>query len=127
LRNKTSNNHIINLFLNGSSQEIVVPENSTWVYTIKIVGRSSSDTESAGYKIEGVMESSPLGTLLLSESKTVLAEDNANWDVDVSIDETGASPIFRITTTVESDQNDVSWVAYVEVVQVIVTASTPSY
>lgn len=127
LRNKTSNNHIVNLFLSGSSQEIVVPENSTWVYTIKIVGRSASDTESAGYKIEGVMESSSLGTLLLSESKTVLAEDNANWDVDVSIDETGASPIFRITTTVESDQNDVYWVAYVEVVQVIATASTPSY
>ena len=127
LRNKTSNNHIVNLFLNGSTQEIVVPENSTWVYTIKIVGRNASDTESAGYKIEGVIESSPLGALLLSKSKTVLAEDNANWDVDVSIDETGASPIFRITTTVESDQNDVSWVAYVEVVQVIAEASIPSY
>jgi len=122
LRNTTTTSLLQTLYLDGISQSITVPDNSTWHYTVKIVARNTTNVESAGYTIDGIVERNSLSTILLAENKNVLYTDNLAWDTDINI-ENGE---FHINVTGD-DESTIYWVAYVEVIQVVVPIDVPSY
>lgn len=125
LRNSTAASESVNLYLDGSSTEMVVPTGATWFYTIRVVARDLDQDESAGYKFEGLVENSSIGATLLGTIKTVI-EDNANWDADVSVDTVGSDEVLRISCSVESGQTGVFWVAEAEIVQVVPSSGSSS-
>jgi hypothetical protein len=73
------------LFLDGSgiSQRITIAAGRTVTFDILIAGRTEAG-ESAGYRIEGVIENVGGTTALVgTPTITVLGEDDAAWDVQV--------------------------------------------
>lgn len=124
LRNRSQGSSFVNLYLNGISSEIIIPENCSWFYSIKVIARNADDIETAAYEFKGAIERSNLVTIALGDLKTVLHEDNEQWDCDINIID---DEILRITTICDIDQNFVYWVAYAEIVQVIVPSTVPSY
>lgn len=85
----------------GSSNILVLPNDSTFAFSILITARrTDADNESAGYKLEGVIDrNANAGTTALvgTVTKTVLAEDNAAWDVDAIADTTNGGLVVRVT------------------------------
>jgi len=127
LRNKSQGTNSVLLYLNGSSysqSQMIVPENASWFYSIRVIGRNADDVETAAYEFKGAIERSPLLTAILGDTKTIIHEDNSNWDcyIDTLNDET-----LSVYTICDSNQNDVYWVAYAEIVQVIIPSNVPSY
>jgi hypothetical protein len=106
---------------NATTDEIVISSESTWLYTIKVVGRHSADQMSFGFKLEGVIERTPLDTFLLGNTKTVIYRDNVNIDCNFRGD---AFPGLQIEL---SNATNYYVVADVEIVQVSVPSTIPSY
>lgn len=102
----------------GTSGQLVIPDNSTWTFSILIVARrTDADNESAGYKVEGVIDrngNAASTALVGSVTKTVLAEDNAAWDVTVTADTTNGA--LKIEVTGEPGKT-INWVAFVRTVE----------
>lgn len=101
LRNSTTNATITELFMDGSAQRIVLPNNSVFLFDIFVTGRRTDATGgSAGYRFVGVMKrdaSAATTALVGSVSKTVVAETNTAWDATVTADTTNGSILVRVT------------------------------
>lgn len=119
LRNSTTNATVTELFLNGSSTRIALPNNSTFVFDIYVTGRRTDATGgSCGYRFNGVMKrdaSAATTSLVGSVSKTVIAETNTAWDASVTADTTNGS--LRIQVTGEAAKT-IRWVAIASTVEV---------
>ena len=101
------------IFVNGDgSTRMIVPIDTTWMFTTLIAGRSA--TESAGYKIEGVIKNDGGTTSLVGTAiKTVFGEDDPAWDVTVNANNTA------LTFLVTGDSTDsVNWSATVNKTEV---------
>ncbi len=83
------------LSLNGLGAKLTVPENTSWHYTIKLVGRNQSAVESAAYTFEGLLERNELGAVILNETSAVVYEDNPAWQVATSIK---TAPAFNLNS-----------------------------
>ena len=98
---------------------IVIPANTTWTYSIHVSVRGTEGGAggeiSAGYKIEGVIErdGSNNTALVGSPTYTVLAEDDADWDVRVSADDTNEA----LWVEVYIDENQARAVAKITLVE----------
>lgn len=74
------------LFLDGVSQHIAVPPDTSWVFNITVIGRAVNGNESAGWSFQGVVKrESTLTYFVGTPVKTLLGRDNANWDAAVSV------------------------------------------
>jgi len=101
------------IFVNGDgSTRMIVPIDTTWMFTTLIAGRSA--TESAGYKIEGVIKNDGGTTSLVGTAiKTVFGEDDPAWDATVNANNTA------LTFLVTGDSTDsVNWSATVNKTEV---------
>ena len=105
------------LFLNGSSQRCTLSSDTTWAFTVTVVARrTDADNESAAYKFEGCIDNNAGTTSLVgSVTKTVLAEDTAAWDCDVTASD--ANDALTITVTGEAAKT-IRWVARIELTEV---------
>ena len=85
-----------------------VPSDSTVTFSALIVARrTDADNESAGYKLEGVIDNNAGTTALVGTvTKSILAEDSAAWDVSATADDTNDR--LAITVTGEAAKN-ISW------------------
>ncbi len=120
LRQQTANATPASLLLDGTtaSSKAALADNSTWTFSVLVVGRSSGGA-SAGYKLEGVIErgSGAATTALVgSVTKTALAEDNAAWDVSITADTTNGALDIQVTGAAATD---IRWVARLDTVEVI--------
>lgn len=119
LRNSTTNNTVTELFMNGSSTRVALPNNSIFCFDIVVTGRRTDATGGgAGYRFQGVMKrDANAGTTALigSVSKTVLAETNVAWDAAVSADTTNGSILIQVTGEAAKT---IRWVAVVQTVEV---------
>lgn len=92
--------------------QIILPNDSTHTFSILVVARrADADGESAGYKIEGVIDrNANAGTTALvgSPTVTVLAEDTAAWNVTATADTANGG--LAITVTGEAAKT-IHWVA----------------
>jgi hypothetical protein len=120
LRNSTTNATPTELFLNGSSTRMTMTLDSTWKFDVHVVGRRTDvDGESAGFHIEGCIDintSTSSCSLVGSVLKTIVAKDNANWDVDVFANSTVGA--LNIVVTGEAAKN-IKWVAFVRTIEVV--------
>jgi hypothetical protein len=101
LRNSTTNATVTELFMNGSSTRVALPNNSVFLFDIFVTGRRTDATGgSAGYRFVGVMKrdaSAATTALVGSVSKTVVAETNVAWDATVTADTTNGSILIQVT------------------------------
>ena len=120
LRQTTTNASPAKMYLNGSSLQMVLANDSTWHFEIHVVARrTDADDESAGYRITGVIDrngSAATTALVGTTTTTVEAEDTSAWNVAVSADTTDGA--LAITVTGETSKT-IRWVAFVRTVEVI--------
>ncbi|MBN2391934.1 MAG: hypothetical protein JXR84_14495, partial [Anaerolineae bacterium] len=104
------------LFLdgNGTSQRLTIAPGRTVTFDILFSGRTSAG-ESAGYRIEGVIENVGGTTALVgTPTVTVLGEDDAAWDVHVLADDT----LDALLPQVQGNGETIRWVATVHTAEV---------
>ena len=113
LRNITSNNTQTEVFLDGASARIVLPNNSAVTYTALVVGQRTDATGSHGaWKIEGLVarDANAASTALVgNRSKTVLTRPSG-WDAEVFADTVNGALTFKVTG---SSAQTVRWVVTV--------------
>lgn len=112
LRNSTANNTPTELFLDGSSARLTLASDTTYAFSILLVARrTDADGESAAYEFKGCIDNNAGTTALVgSVTKTVLAEDTAGWDADVTADNTNDALILTVTG---ENAKTIRWVATV--------------
>lgn len=123
-RASTTNATTTTLTLNGStatsSTQIVLPNDSTYVFNIFVSARRTDvDNESAGYQFTGVIDrnTNAASTAIVGTvTKTVIAEDTVAWDANVDAETTFGS--LRIQVTGEAGKT-IRWVAVVNTVEVV--------
>ena len=123
-RISTTDGSATEMFLNGSSQRMVIPNNTTWLYNIQVVARDlgtgSSGTagDSAGYQIKGVIsnDSDTVTQVGVGSSlPTAIKEDDADWTIATSADDTNKS--LKLEAKGKADTN-IRWVAFIRIVAV---------
>jgi hypothetical protein len=116
LRNTTSDNTPLELFLDGVAglQRIVLPNNSVWTFSILIAARRTDVVGGgASYKFEGAFRKDTTAastTTIGTPSKVTYGETNALWDVALTADTTNGS--VKIMVTGETGKT-IRWVATV--------------
>ena len=114
LRNITTNATSTELFLNGTNQSLVTPNNSVISFSITVAARRTDITGGgAGYKFDGVVikdTTSASISFIGIPSKTVLGETNKPWDVTLTTNTTNGS--LKISVIGEAFKT-IRWVATV--------------
>lgn len=118
LRKATTNATPTELFLDNSSARMTIAVKTTWVFSIFVAAKNATDpTKSAGYKFEGVIARNSTSTTAIvgSVTKTVLGEDTAAWDADVTADDTNEALVITVTGQAS---NTIYWAATVHMTEV---------
>jgi hypothetical protein len=118
-RNITTDATLTELFLDGSTTQLVMPNNSVFTFDILVAARRTDATGGgAAYRFVGVARKDTTAgsvTFIGTPSKTVIGETNAVWDAAVSVDTgTGA---FRVRVTGEATKT-IRWVATIQTTEV---------
>jgi hypothetical protein len=96
-----------------------MPNDTTWtVHAVCSAKRTDADGESAGYILSFVMDRISLAgsvALVGTVSKTVIAEDDSNWDINVTANTSNGGPVFTVTG---QNGKTIYWVVSAEIVQV---------
>jgi hypothetical protein len=120
-RTVTVNNSFTESFIDGTggSVRIVLPDDSTWSFSINIVGhRTDANDGHAGYTAQGVIyrqSGAATTTLQGAVIKTVLAESNSAWDINITADTTNGS--LKVSMKGETSKI-VRWVAVIDTVEI---------
>lgn len=121
LRSTTINSAATELFIDGTagSSRLVLPDDSTWTFKITVTGhRTDLGNGHAGYTASGVIyRGSGVATTAIQGSvqKSVLAESNPAWDINISADLINGS--LRINVIGEAGKT-IRWLALVETVEI---------
>lgn len=121
LRTHTVNGAVTEAFLDGTggSARLLIPDDSTWTFKATIVGHRTDQTGGhAGYTVEGVVyrtAGAATVALLGTPVKTILAESNTPWDINIVADPTHGS--LKITMTGQTGKT-IRWLALVETVEI---------
>jgi hypothetical protein len=97
LRAITVNGIQTEAFLDGTNgvERLVLPDDSTWTFTATVTAhRTDVGDGHAGYKIQGVVyRKAGANTITFqgAPTKTVLAESNIPWDINITTDTTNGS------------------------------------
>jgi hypothetical protein len=117
MRNSTSGDTETELFLDGSSLRAVLPADSAWAFTVKILGKVDASGNTVHHRWEGTI-SNNAGTVAIqgTSTQTVVQEFNASCETSVTADDTNDS--LKVTVTGIAATN-MRWHAYIEYNQVI--------
>lgn len=120
LRGVTTDATVTELFADGSTQRLLLPNKTLWTFSIYVAGRRQDTSGGgAGYRLEGVIRrDASVGTTTLTGavSKTILGETNAAWDVTVSADTTNGALLIQVTGEAAKT---IRWVATAQITQVV--------
>ncbi len=104
----------------GTGNQVILPNDCTCLFRVDVVARrTDADNESAGFAFQGVIDrNAGAGTVALvgTPTKTVLAEDVAAWDANVTADVTNGG--LAVTVTGEAAKT-INWVAVARLVEVV--------
>jgi hypothetical protein len=119
LRNTTTNATQTELFLNGTSTQLVIQNNSVYTFIITIAGRRTDAVGGgAGYKFEGVvLKDTTSGSIALigKPSKSILGETNPQWNATVAVDATTGA--LQVLVTGQAAKT-IRWIATVQTTEV---------
>lgn len=112
LRIQTSNSSWTSLQNNGGSGVFLKP-NKTYSFSANIVGRCTSVSNNAAYKLEGlVVNNTNSPTIIGTPIKTTLGETDSSWDVRSLI--SGTYLLFQVQGAASQDINWVGSVSMIE-------------
>lgn len=99
-----------------ASRIMTIREDAAWTFNITVVAkRTDADDESAGYQFLGVIDNQSGTTALVGAvAKTVIAEDDASWDADVTADDANDALIITVTGAAGKT---IQWVARIDTVE----------
>jgi hypothetical protein len=101
LRNTTTNASNQDLFLDGVSARLLVPNNSVWVFDVLVTARRIDATGGgAGYKFTGVVRKDTTSgslTFIGTPSKQVLGKTNGPWNASVIADTTNGGITIQVS------------------------------
>jgi Ubiquitous surface protein adhesin repeat len=112
----------VEIFLSGTAgnKRATVPNNTSWTFSILVVGRKSDGT-SASWKVEGGIKNDAGNTVLIAAvTTTVLADGTGGtWGVagSVVVDADNTNDTLRISVTGAAASN-IRWVAHARIVEV---------
>jgi hypothetical protein len=121
LRTTTIDGTATEMFINGTNggQRLTLPDDSTWTFRVTVTAhRTDLNNGHAGYTAAGVIyRGSGVATTNIQGSvqKTVLAESNPSWDINITADATNGS--LRVRVTGEAGKQ-IRWVALIETVEI---------
>ena len=107
------------LFLDGASEQLLIPTNTVWTFDILLIGTTVNQGKSWSYKIEGIIERDNANntTLLASTVTDIYEADDVDFDARVTADDTNEA--LKIEVQDSSSGNDtVRWVAKVSTAEV---------
>lgn len=97
-RCSTTGNTPTELFLDGSSTRIAVPEDTSLVFTCLVIGRSTLSSACCGWELKGVIRNGATMEVVGMVSKMALtAKPDPSWDVTVDADDPNSA--LRIKAT----------------------------
>lgn len=112
LRTQTSNNSWTSLQNNGGSGVFLRP-NKTYSFCANIIGRCTSVSHNAAYKLEGlVVNDTNSPSIIGTPVKTTLGETDSSWDVRSLI--SGTYLLFQVQG---ATSQDINWVGGVSIVE----------
>jgi hypothetical protein len=121
VRTVTTNATPTEMFIDGpgGSARVVLPDDSTWSFSAQVTGhRTDVGDGHAGYVLRGVIyRGTGAATTAIqgSVNKTVLAESNSAWDINITADTTNGS--LRMSATGQAGKT-IRWVAMIETVEI---------
>lgn len=121
VRTHTINNTPAEMFIDGTggSIRLALPDDATWTFKITVTAhRTDLGNGHAGYTAAGVIyRGAGAATTAIqgSPQKTVLAESNPSWDINISADNINGS--LKVTVTGENGKT-IRWVALIETVEI---------
>jgi hypothetical protein len=124
LRNSTTDATAKTLFLNGSSDRLTVPAQSTWSFIARIAAYNSTDNEGAAWIVRGaIRRNNANGTAIVGTVQTdsFLDAGMSSASVDVTADDTNEA--LQISVTGIASKNIV-WHAVVETSEVSAGAAS---
>lgn len=119
IRTVTTDDTPTELFLDGVSQRLIMPNTSTWMFTINVAAHRVDVLDGhAGIKIEGVCYrdvGANTVTILGMPVKTLVASTNLEWSVNVDVNLTdGALTVFA---TGQSNKT-IRWAAQISIIEI---------
>ena len=119
VRNVTTNSSQTELYIDGSAatKRMSIVSDTAWAFNILLVARrTDADNESAAYQILGCIDNNAGTTALVGTiTKSVIAEDNAGWDVTAEADNTNDALVVKVTG---ENSKTIRWVASVWLTEV---------
>jgi hypothetical protein len=121
LRTTTIDATVTEMFINGTAggMRLVLPDDATWTFKVTVTAhRTDLANGRAGYTAAGVIYriAGPTTTAIQgSVQKTVLAESNPSWDINISANATDGA--LRVTVVGEVGKT-IRWVALIETVEI---------
>lgn len=103
----------------STTNQVILPNNSTYTFRVQVVAmqQAAGGTDTAGYTFEGVIRrgANAAATVLKNSTKTVLYEDVAGWDCNISADTTNGGLKVEVTGAASTN---IRWVATVHTTEV---------
>jgi hypothetical protein len=115
VRTATADDTPTELYLDGVSRQITVADGRTVTFDI-LVGARSDKGDSAGYSMQGLIESAGSSTAFVgTPTVVVLGEDVTAWDASVEADSTDHALVVKVTGAKDTN---IRWVATVRTAEV---------
>ena len=109
----TTNATQTTMFLNGTSNEISIPNDTTMAFEAKIVARFAGADESFVFILKGMAVNNAGTVTIYNQGTEIISEQDSDWDASV-----GAGGInLRFSVTGEANKN-IKWLALVNTVEV---------
>lgn len=117
VRNQTSNATPTELFVDGISARLVIPNGFGWGFEVMVgARRSDANDESGLWKFDGMLDrNSNVTALVGGVLKTAIAKDIPAWDVNITADAVNNS--LKIEVTGEAAKS-INWTAYTRLVEI---------
>lgn len=105
------------LYLDGAAEHIVMPSDSTWSFSVRLVGMMSGAAHNASYHIVGIAENDGGTSALLDSEMGYFHETDATWNARVIVTDATNTLKIQVQDTDGASQT-VRWVGVMDVTYV---------
>ena len=104
------------LFLNGSSTRILLPDNTTMMFEADVVGRNSTGTKHCAFRLQGVIDRTSSSTTIIGTvNETIIAETEEAWVATATADDTNDTVVIKVTGEASTT---IRWTAFVKTTRI---------
>lgn len=102
------------LFLDGTSTRIDLPEDSTMMFEADIIGRDSTGTDHCSFRLQGLVDRTSGSTVLVNTvNEVVVAETDDTWSATVEADDVNDTIAVKVTGAAATT---IRWTGFVKTV-----------